>query len=54
LKAALGLLHAKREEFLAVLAYPHLPLHNNLAENDIREYERLRKKDLLSRTPEHK
>ena len=43
LNAALGLLHAKRSEFLAVLDYPHLPLHNNLSENDIREYARLRK-----------
>lgn len=43
LNAALALLHAKRDEFLAVLEYPHLPLHNNLAENDIREYARLRK-----------
>ncbi len=43
LNQALGLLHAKRSEFLAVLEYPHLPLHNNLAENDIREYARLRK-----------
>jgi hypothetical protein len=39
----MGLLHAKREEFLTVLEYPHLPLHNNLAQNDIREYARLRK-----------
>ena len=43
LDAALGLLHAKREQFLAVLEYPHLPLHNNLSENDIREYARIRK-----------
>lgn len=43
LNDALGLLHAKRDEFLAVLEFPHLPLHNNLAENDIREYARLRK-----------
>jgi hypothetical protein len=43
LNAALELLHAKREQFLAVLEYPHLPLHNNLSENDIREYARLRK-----------
>jgi len=43
LNAALRLLHAKRDEFLAVLEYPHLPLHNNLSENDIREYARLRK-----------
>ena len=40
---ALGLLHAKRDGFLAVLEHPHLPLHNNLSENDIREYARLRK-----------
>jgi len=43
LNEALNLLHAKRDAFLAVLEYPHLPLHNNLAENDIREYARLRK-----------
>jgi hypothetical protein len=43
LDVALSLLHAKREQFLAVLEYPHLPLHNNLSENDIREYARLRK-----------
>ncbi len=43
LNDALQLLHAKRSEFLAVLEYPHLPLHNNLSENDIREYARLRK-----------
>ena len=43
LNAALERLHAKREGFLAVLSHPHLPLHNNLSENDIREYARLRK-----------
>ena len=43
LNAALGLLHAKRNQFLTVLDYPHLPLHNNLSENDIREWARLRK-----------
>lgn len=43
LNDALLLLYAKRDEFLAVLEYPHLPLHNNLAENDIREYARIRK-----------
>jgi hypothetical protein len=43
LNEALRLLHAKRDAFLAVLEYPHLPLHNNLSENDIREYARLRK-----------
>ena len=43
LNEALGLLGDKKEGFLAVLEYPHLPLHNNLSENDIREYARLRK-----------
>ncbi len=43
LNEALSLLYAKRNAFLAVLEYPHLPLHNNLSENDIREYARLRK-----------
>jgi hypothetical protein len=43
LNEALTRLHAKREEFLAVLDHPHLALHNNLSENDIREYARLRK-----------
>lgn len=43
LNEALGLLYAKKDGFLAVLEYPHLPLHNNLSENDIREYARLRK-----------
>lgn len=43
LNEALVRLHAKAEEFLAVLDSPHLPLHNNLSENDIREYARLRK-----------
>lgn len=43
LNDALRLLHAKRAEFLAVLEHPHLPMRNNLAENDIREYARIRK-----------
>ncbi|MCL4207119.1 MAG: hypothetical protein KJ000_31955 [Pirellulaceae bacterium] len=33
--AALSLLYAKREQFLAVLEYLRLPLHNNLSENDM-------------------
>jgi hypothetical protein len=40
---ALGLLGANRDEFLAALEHPHLLLHNNLSEDDIREYARLRK-----------
>lgn len=43
LNEALALLSAKRDGLLAVLEHPHLPLHNNLSENDIREYARLRK-----------
>lgn len=43
LNEALTLLFAKRDGLLAVLEHPHLPLHNNLSENDIREYARLRK-----------
>jgi hypothetical protein len=43
LNEALALLYAKRDGLLAVLEHPHLPLHNNLSENDIREYARLRK-----------
>ena len=43
LNDALALLYAKRDGLLAVLEHPHLPLHNNLSETDIREYARLRK-----------
>ncbi len=43
LNEALSLLDAKRDGLLAVLEHPHLPLHNNLSERDIREYARLRK-----------
>lgn len=43
LNEALALLYAKRDGLLAVLKHPQLPLHNNLSENDIREYARLRK-----------
>lgn len=43
LNDAFALLNAKRDSLLAVLKHPQLPLHNNLSENDIREYARLRK-----------
>ena len=43
LNEALKLLFAKRDRLLAVREHPHLPLHNNLSESDIREYARLRK-----------
>jgi hypothetical protein len=31
-------IHAKREYQLLVLERPEIPLHNNLSENDIRQY----------------
>jgi len=43
LNEALGNLHAKKESFRRVLDRPGLPLHNNLSENEIRAYARLRK-----------
>ena len=43
LNEALARIHAKREELLLVLEYPHLPLDNNLAERDLREWAKTRK-----------
>lgn len=43
LNEALALARAKRGGLLTVLEHPHLPLHNNLSEGDIRELARLRK-----------
>ncbi len=43
LNLALKRLHANRDELLLVLDYPELPLHNNMAESDIREYVKRRK-----------
>ncbi len=43
LDEALGAMHAKREYLLLVLEHPEIPLHNNLSENDIREYVKKRK-----------
>lgn len=43
LDEALLAIHAKREHLLLVLNHPEIPLHNNLSENDIREYVKKRK-----------
>jgi hypothetical protein len=43
LNEALTRLHAKKEQLLLVLERPELPLHNNLAERDIREWAKKRK-----------
>jgi hypothetical protein len=36
-------IHRNKPELLRVLDFPDLPLHNNLSENDIREYVKRRK-----------
>jgi len=43
LNEALARMHAKKEELLLVLEYPHLPLQNNLEERDLREWAKTRK-----------
>lgn len=43
LNLALQRLHANKNELLLVLNRPDIPLHNNLSENDIREYVKKRK-----------
>ncbi len=43
LNLALQRLHANKAELLLVLDRPEIPLHNNLSENDIREYVKKRK-----------
>lgn len=43
LNLALKRLHANKDELLLVLDRPEIPLHNNLSENDIREYVKRRK-----------
>jgi len=43
LNLALQRLHANKTELLLVLDRPEIPLHNNLSENDIREYVKKRK-----------
>jgi hypothetical protein len=36
-------IHGKKSELLMVLEHPEIPLHNNLSENDIRQYVKKRK-----------
>ena len=36
-------IHGKKSELLLVLVHPEIPLHNNLSENDIRQYVKKRK-----------
>jgi hypothetical protein len=43
LNQALARMHRNKSELLLVLERPDLPLHNNLSENDIREYVKRRK-----------
>jgi hypothetical protein len=43
LNLALDRLYKNRDELLLVLDRPEIPLHNNLSENDIREYVKRRK-----------
>jgi len=43
LNKALKRLHKNKSELLMVLEHPDIPLHNNLSENDIREYVKKRK-----------
>jgi hypothetical protein len=43
LNLALKRLHKNKQELLLVLERPDIPLHNNLSENDIREYVKKRK-----------
>jgi len=43
LRDALQRLAKNKKELLLVLEYPEIPLHNNLSENDIREYVKKRK-----------
>jgi hypothetical protein len=43
LNEALRRIHQKRDDLLLVLDHPEIPLHNNLSENDIREWAKKRK-----------
>jgi hypothetical protein len=43
LNLAMSKIHSKKAELLLVLEYPELPLHNNLSENDIRQFATIRK-----------
>lgn len=50
LNLALKRLHANKKELLLVLERPEIPLHNNLSENDIRDYVKKRKISATTRS----
>jgi hypothetical protein len=50
LNLALKRIHAKKTELLLVLERPAIPLHNNLSENDIRDYVKKRKISATTRS----
>lgn len=50
LNLALQRIHANKQELLLVLERPDIPLHNNLSENDIRDYVKKRKISATTRS----
>lgn len=50
LNLALKRLHQNKAELLLVLQHPQIPLHNNLSENDIRDYVKKRKISATTRS----
>jgi hypothetical protein len=50
LNLALKRLHANKTELLLVLEHPEIPIHNNLSENDIRDYVKRRKISATTRS----
>jgi len=50
LNLALQRLHANKDELLLVLERPDIPLHNNLSENDMRDYVKKRKISATTRS----
>jgi hypothetical protein len=50
LNNALGRIHDNKDELLLVLQRPEIPLHNNLSENDIRDYVTKRKISATTRS----
>ena len=52
LNLALQRIYANKQELLLVLQRPEIPLHNNLSENDIRDYVKKRKISATTRSDE--
>lgn len=50
LNLALQRIHKNKKELLLVLERPEIPLHNNLSENDIRDYVKKRKISATTRS----